>query len=51
MKKRKKHQESYRRDVGNGGDLGGRRRKLRKESIGQVDVNPEDLENRKKAGK
>ena len=44
-KKSKKPQKSYRRDVENGGDLGGKRKKRRQESIGSVDVDPEDLEN------
>ena len=35
-KKRNKHQESYIRDVGNGVDLGGRRKKRGEESIGPV---------------
>ena len=37
-----------RRDVGNGVDLvGGRRKKRRQESFGSVDVDPEDRENTK----
>ena len=44
-------QKSSRRDVGNEEDLGGRRKKRRRESIGSVDIDPEDVENRKKAGR
>ena len=49
-KKRKDLQKSYIRDVENGGDSGGRRKKRKKGSIGSVDVDPEDIENRKKVG-
>ena len=45
VKKRKKPEKSYRRDVENGGDLGGRRNQRRQESAGSIDVDPEDLEN------
>ena len=44
-KKRKKPQKSCRRDVGNRGE------KRRQESVGSVDVNPEDLEKRSEAGR
>ena len=44
-KKRKKPQEIYRRDVENGGDLGGKRKECRQESIGSIDVDPEALDN------
>ena len=47
-KKRNKLQESCRRGVENGRDLGGRRKECRQENIGPVDVNPEDQDNRKK---
>ena len=46
-KKRKKPQEIDRRDVENGGDLGGKRKECRQESIGSLDVDPEVLESRK----
>ena len=34
----------------NGGDLGGKRKKPRKERVGQVAANPENLENNMEAG-
>ena len=37
--------------IENGGGLGVKRKKRRQESIGSVDVDPEDLENRKEAGR
>ena len=40
-KKRKKPQNSCRRQVGNGGDLGGKRKKCRKERVGPVAANPD----------
>ena len=43
-KKRKKPQKSCRRQVGNGGDLGGKRKKGRKERVGSVAANPDNLE-------
>ena len=49
-KKRKKPQNSCRRHVGNGGDFGGKRRKFRKERVGPVAANPDNLESNKKAG-
>ena len=49
-KKRKKSQKNHKRDVGNGADLDERRKYVDK-SIGSVDVNPEDLENIKEAGR
>ena len=49
-KKCKKPHKSCRRHVGNGGDLGGKREKHRKERFGQVAANPDNLENNKKAG-
>ena len=49
-KKRKKPQNSCRRNVGNGGDLGGKRKTCRKERVGPVATNPDNLESNKKAG-
>ena len=49
-KKCKKPHKSCRRHVGNGGDLGGKRKKLRKERVGPVAANPDNLENNKEAG-
>ena len=49
-KKRKKPQNSCRRHVGNGGDLGGKRKKCRKERVSPVAVNPDNLESNKEAG-
>ena len=48
-KKRKKPQNSCRRQVGNGGDLGGKREKCRIERVGPVAANPHNLESNKKA--
>ena len=48
-KKCKKPQNSCRRHVGNGGDLGGKRKKCKKESVGPVAANPDNLESNKKA--
>ena len=48
-KKRKKPQNSCRRQVGNGGDLGGKRGKCRKERVGPVAANPDNLESNKEA--
>ena len=45
-KKRKKPYKSCRRHVGNGGDLGVKRKKRRKERIGPVAVNLDSLENK-----
>ena len=49
-KKRKKPQNSCRRHVGNEGDLGGKRKKCRKERVGPVAVNPDNRESRKETG-
>ena len=49
-KKRKKPQNSCRRHVENGGDLGGKRKKCRKERVGPVAANPNNLESNKEAG-
>ena len=49
-KKRKKPQNSCRRQVGNGGDLSGKREKCRKERVGPVAANPDNRESNKKAG-
>ena len=50
VKKRKKPQNSCRRRAGNGGDLGGKRIKCRKERVGPVAANPDNLESNKEAG-
>ena len=50
-KKRKKLYKSCRRDVGNGGDLGGKIKKRRQERVGSVAAaTPDNLENNKEAG-
>ena len=49
-KKRKKAQKSCRRRAGNRGDTGGKRKKCRKERVGSVAVNPDNLESNKEAG-
>ena len=49
-KKRKKPQNSCRRRAGNGGDMGGKRNKCRKERVGSVAANPDNLGSNKKAG-
>ena len=49
-KKRNKPQKKYRRHVGNGGDLGGKREKCRNERVGPVAANPDNLESNKEAG-
>ena len=49
-KKRKKPQNSCRRHVVNGGDLGGKRKKCKKERVGSVAANPDNLESNKEAG-
>ena len=49
-KKRKKPQDSCRHHVGNGKDLGGKRKKCREERVGSVDANPGSLESNKEAG-
>ena len=48
-KKRKKSQNSCRRQVGNGRDLGGKRKKCRKERVGAIAANPDNLESNKEA--
>ena len=48
-KKRKKPQNSCRRQVGDGGDLGRKRNKCRKERVGPVAANPDNLESNKEA--
>ena len=48
-KKRKKPKNSCRRHVGNGGDLGGKMKKFRKERVGPVAANPDNLESNKEA--
>ena len=47
---RKKPHKTCRRHVGNGGDLGGKSKKCRKERVGPVAANPYNLENNKEAG-
>ena len=49
-KKRKKPQNSCRRRAGNGGDMGGKRKKYRKERVGSVTANPDNLGSNKEAG-
>ena len=49
-KKRKKPLNSCRRRAGNGGDTGGKRKKCRKERVGSVAANPDNLESNKEAG-
>ena len=48
-KKRKKPQNSCRRRAGNGGDMGGKRTKCRKERVGSVAANPDNLGSNKEA--
>ena len=48
-KKRKKPQNSCRRRAGNGGDTGGKIKKCRKERVGSVPANPDNLESNKEA--
>ena len=50
-KKRKKPQNSCRRHVGNGGDLGGKRKTCRKERVGPVAANPDNLDSNKEEGR
>ena len=50
-KKRKKAQNGCRRRAGNGGDTGGKRKKCRKERVGSVAANPDNLENNNEAGR
>ena len=40
-----------RRDVGNGGDLGGKRKHRKQEMIGSVAADPDKLDNSKEAGR
>ena len=47
--KRKKPQNSCRRRAGNGGDMGGKRKKCRKERVGSVVANPDNLGSNKEA--
>ena len=49
-KKRKKPHKSCRRHVGNGRDLGGKRKKARQERAGSVAAKPNKLEIMKEAG-
>ena len=49
-RKCKKPHKSCERHVRNGGDLGGKRKKCRKERVGPVAANPDNLENNKEAG-
>ena len=49
-KNRKRPHKSCRRHVGKGGGLGGKRKKCRKEKIGPVAANPDNLESNKEAG-
>ena len=48
-KKRKKPQNSCRRRAGNGGDMGGKRKKCRKERVGSVAANSDNLGSNKEA--
>ena len=50
-KKRKQPQNSCRRHVGNGGGLGGKRKKCTKERVGPVAANPDNLEINKETGR
>ena len=49
-KKRNKPHKSCRRHVGNGGELGGKRKESRKERVCPVATNPDNLENNNEAG-
>ena len=49
-KKRKKPQNSCRRRAGNGRDMGGKRKKCRKERVGSVTANSDNLGSNKEAG-
>ena len=49
-KKRKKPQNSCRRRAGNGGDMGGKLKKCRKERVGSVAANSDNLGSNKEAG-
>ena len=50
-KKLKKPRTSYRRDVGNGVNLGGKRKKRRHERVGSVAADPDKLQNSKEQGR
>ena len=50
VKKRQKPQNSCRRRAGNGGDMGGKRKQCRKERVGSVAANPDNLGSNKEAG-
>ena len=50
IQKRKKPQNSCRRRAGNGGDMGGKGKKCRKERVGSVAANPDNLGGNKEAG-
>ena len=50
-KKCKDTQNSCRRRAGNGGDTGGKRKTCRKERVGSVAANPDNLESNKEAGR
>ena len=47
--KKRKKSHNCRRNVGNKGDLGGKRKKRRQESVGSVAADPDNLEKRKEA--
>ena len=49
-KEHKNLPKSLRRDVGNGGDLGGKRTKRRQEGVGSVATDPDTLANNEKSG-
>ena len=49
-KKRKKPQNSCRRRAGNGGDMGGKLKKCRKERVGSVAANSDSPRSNKEAG-
>ena len=49
--KRKKPQNSCRSRAGNGGDTGGKRKKCRKERVGSVAANPDNLESNREPGR
>ena len=49
-KTRKKPQNSCRRRAGNGGDMGGKRKQCRKERVGSVAANSDNLGSNKEAG-
>ena len=49
-KKRIKTKNSFRRHMGNRGDLGGKRKKCTEERVGPVAANPDNIESNKEAG-